>query len=81
VIEVINYFFIFFLISHELTHYHMQMISFTFAIVSLLFYRLDLYLPANSDEPKPVVIFVTGGAWIIGLVICDSSYVLYHCSL
>uniref|UniRef100_A0A2N9J049 protein-S-isoprenylcysteine alpha-carbonyl methylesterase n=1 Tax=Fagus sylvatica TaxID=28930 RepID=A0A2N9J049_FAGSY len=28
--------------------------------------RLDLYLPANSDEPKPVVIFVTGGAWIIG---------------
>ncbi|XP_023924430.2 probable isoprenylcysteine alpha-carbonyl methylesterase ICMEL2 isoform X2 [Quercus suber] len=28
--------------------------------------RLDLYLPANSGEPKPVVIFVTGGAWIIG---------------
>ncbi|XP_062106362.1 isoprenylcysteine alpha-carbonyl methylesterase ICME [Humulus lupulus] len=29
--------------------------------------RLDLYLPANcTDEPKPVVIFVTGGAWIIG---------------
>ncbi|XP_068637901.1 isoprenylcysteine alpha-carbonyl methylesterase ICME-like [Aristolochia californica] len=28
--------------------------------------RLDLYLPANLDEPKPVVAFVTGGAWIIG---------------
>ncbi|KAK1410232.1 hypothetical protein QVD17_36767 [Tagetes erecta] len=28
--------------------------------------RLDLYLPNNIDSPKPVVIFVTGGAWIIG---------------
>ncbi|ERN11275.1 isoprenylcysteine alpha-carbonyl methylesterase ICME [Amborella trichopoda] len=28
--------------------------------------RLDLYLPVNLDEPKPVVAFVTGGAWIIG---------------
>ncbi|CAL1405432.1 unnamed protein product [Linum trigynum] len=28
--------------------------------------RLDLHFPANIDEPKPVVIFVTGGAWIIG---------------
>ncbi|XP_077221396.1 isoprenylcysteine alpha-carbonyl methylesterase ICME-like [Tasmannia lanceolata] len=28
--------------------------------------RLDLYLPFNVDEPKPVVAFVTGGAWIIG---------------
>ncbi|KAL6969781.1 putative isoprenylcysteine alpha-carbonyl methylesterase icmel1 [Sarracenia purpurea var. burkii] len=28
--------------------------------------RLDLYLPKNSDGPKPVVAFVTGGAWIIG---------------
>ncbi|KAL2629958.1 hypothetical protein R1flu_014644 [Riccia fluitans] len=28
--------------------------------------RLDLYRPENTDEPKPVVIFVTGGAWIIG---------------
>lgn len=28
--------------------------------------RLDLYLPVNSDGKKPVVIFVTGGAWIIG---------------
>ncbi|PON93526.1 Alpha/beta hydrolase fold [Trema orientale] len=29
--------------------------------------RLDLYLPRNcTDGPKPVVIFVTGGAWIIG---------------
>ncbi|KAJ4848213.1 putative isoprenylcysteine alpha-carbonyl methylesterase icmel1 [Turnera subulata] len=28
--------------------------------------RLDLYLPKNKDGPKPVVAFVTGGAWIIG---------------
>ncbi|XP_042507246.1 isoprenylcysteine alpha-carbonyl methylesterase ICME-like [Macadamia integrifolia] len=28
--------------------------------------RLDLYLPVNSSGPKPVVAFVTGGAWIIG---------------
>ncbi|KAL3624138.1 hypothetical protein CASFOL_032954 [Castilleja foliolosa] len=29
--------------------------------------RLDLYLPTNNDDDlKPVVIFVTGGAWIIG---------------
>ncbi|XP_050228201.1 isoprenylcysteine alpha-carbonyl methylesterase ICME-like isoform X2 [Mercurialis annua] len=28
--------------------------------------RLDLYLPENLDGPKPVVAFVTGGAWIIG---------------
>ncbi|CAN1137763.1 Probable isoprenylcysteine alpha-carbonyl methylesterase ICMEL1 [Linum perenne] len=28
--------------------------------------RLDLYLPKNMDGPKPVVAFVTGGAWIIG---------------
>ncbi|PPD74486.1 hypothetical protein GOBAR_DD28592 [Gossypium barbadense] len=28
--------------------------------------RLDLYLPTNTDGPKPVVVFVTGGAWIIG---------------
>ncbi|XP_042500083.1 probable isoprenylcysteine alpha-carbonyl methylesterase ICMEL2 [Macadamia integrifolia] len=28
--------------------------------------RLDLYLPINSNGPKPVVAFVTGGAWIIG---------------
>ncbi len=32
--------------------------------------RLDLYMPpyCGDDTPKPVVIFVTGGAWIIGLV-------------
>ena len=29
--------------------------------------RLDLYLPADIDKPKPVLIFVTGGAWIIGV--------------
>ncbi|XP_060192148.1 probable isoprenylcysteine alpha-carbonyl methylesterase ICMEL2 isoform X2 [Lycium barbarum] len=28
--------------------------------------RLDLYLPEKIDSPKPVVAFVTGGAWIIG---------------
>ncbi|KAL7001286.1 putative isoprenylcysteine alpha-carbonyl methylesterase icmel1 [Sarracenia purpurea var. burkii] len=28
--------------------------------------RLDLYLPKNSDGQKPVIAFVTGGAWIIG---------------
>ncbi|XP_059308705.1 probable isoprenylcysteine alpha-carbonyl methylesterase ICMEL1 [Lycium ferocissimum] len=28
--------------------------------------RLDLYLPKNKNGPKPVVAFVTGGAWIIG---------------
>lgn len=28
--------------------------------------RLDLYLPENLETPKPVVAFVTGGAWIIG---------------
>jgi acetyl esterase/lipase len=29
-----------------------------------------LYIPpcCDDDTPKPVVIFVTGGAWIIGLV-------------
>lgn len=28
--------------------------------------RLDLYLPINNNGSKPVVAFVTGGAWIIG---------------
>ncbi|KAK7386866.1 hypothetical protein VNO78_27208 [Psophocarpus tetragonolobus] len=28
--------------------------------------RLDLYLPKNINGPKPVVAFITGGAWIIG---------------
>lgn len=28
--------------------------------------RLDLFLPKNNDGPKPVVAFVTGGAWVIG---------------
>lgn len=31
-----------------------------------LSYRLDLHLPKNSEGSKPVVAFVTGGAWIIG---------------
>lgn len=29
-------------------------------------FSLDLYLPTNTDKKKPVVIFVSGGAWIIG---------------
>ncbi|KAA0034515.1 hypothetical protein IC582_022950 [Cucumis melo] len=28
--------------------------------------KLDLYLPRHIDGPKPVVAFITGGAWIIG---------------
>ncbi|XAR55869.1 hypothetical protein NMG60_11036099 [Bertholletia excelsa] len=28
--------------------------------------RLDLYLPKNRSGQKPVVAFITGGAWIIG---------------
>lgn len=28
--------------------------------------RLDLYLPKDSNGPKPVIAFITGGAWIIG---------------
>lgn len=28
--------------------------------------KLDLYLPKNTDGPKPVIAFITGGAWIIG---------------
>ncbi|XP_047330856.1 probable isoprenylcysteine alpha-carbonyl methylesterase ICMEL1 [Impatiens glandulifera] len=28
--------------------------------------KLDLFLPVNCESPKPVVAFVTGGAWIIG---------------
>ncbi|MCD7472618.1 putative isoprenylcysteine alpha-carbonyl methylesterase icmel1 [Datura stramonium] len=29
--------------------------------------RLDLYMPKNMNGPKPVVAFITGGAWIIRL--------------
>ncbi|KAK3013056.1 hypothetical protein RJ639_009656, partial [Escallonia herrerae] len=36
----------------------------TFKLLSYL--GLDLYLPKNRDSSKPVVAFVTGGAWIIG---------------
>ncbi|VVB14662.1 unnamed protein product [Arabis nemorensis] len=32
----------------------------------LRYLGLDLYLPSNNDGMKPVVVFVTGGAWIIG---------------
>ncbi|KAL8193425.1 hypothetical protein R6Q57_026560 [Mikania cordata] len=27
---------------------------------------MDLYLPKDIDCPKPVIVFVTGGAWILG---------------
>lgn len=53
--------------------------------------RFDLYLPAvghtsgqaqNRSEtghtPRPSVIFITGGAWVIG---CDCFPKLYYCSL
>ncbi|KAG9146661.1 hypothetical protein Leryth_019688 [Lithospermum erythrorhizon] len=48
--------------------------------------RLDLYLPIEINAPKPVVIFVTGGAWIIGSdrmgmtssVSCDCLLVLKY---
>ncbi|KAF7131745.1 hypothetical protein RHSIM_Rhsim09G0114700 [Rhododendron simsii] len=29
-------------------------------------WQLDIYFPKNTNGPKPVVAFVTGGAWIIG---------------
>ncbi|KAK6133800.1 hypothetical protein DH2020_032511 [Rehmannia glutinosa] len=32
----------------------------------LRYLGLDLYVPKNSEGPKPVVAFITGGAWIIG---------------
>uniref|UniRef100_M1CCN2 protein-S-isoprenylcysteine alpha-carbonyl methylesterase n=1 Tax=Solanum tuberosum TaxID=4113 RepID=M1CCN2_SOLTU len=35
-------------------------------LVKVSWCRLDLYLPKNMNGPKPVVAFVTGGAWIIG---------------
>lgn len=49
--------------------------------LQLWFHRLDLYLPENSDGPKPVVAFVTGGAWIIGWEIklaFSSWYTIYY---
>ncbi|KAL6572861.1 putative isoprenylcysteine alpha-carbonyl methylesterase icmel2 [Orobanche hederae] len=46
---------------------------FSWQLLSAIFFQtksaevlLDLYLPTNNDDLKPVVIFVTGGAWIIG---------------
>lgn len=42
------------------------------------FGRLDLYLPSNNDGLKPVVVFVTGGAWIIGWV-AHRSYNILLC--
>lgn len=37
--------------------------------MSITLYRLDLYIPEDNSRPCPVVAFVTGGAWIIGLVL------------
>ncbi|KAK2997044.1 hypothetical protein RJ639_001423 [Escallonia herrerae] len=39
---------------------------FKLAITTSSQVRLDLYLPKDCNGPKPVVAFVTGGAWIIG---------------
>ncbi|WVZ14098.1 hypothetical protein V8G54_011664 [Vigna mungo] len=36
------------------------------AITLLRYLGFDLYLPSDIGELKPVLIFVTGGAWIIG---------------
>ncbi|XP_044441707.1 probable isoprenylcysteine alpha-carbonyl methylesterase ICMEL1 isoform X2 [Triticum aestivum] len=35
--------------------------------------RLDLYIPAGTTGLKPVVAFVTGGAWIIGIYLVGQS--------
>ncbi|XP_048546943.1 probable isoprenylcysteine alpha-carbonyl methylesterase ICMEL1 isoform X3 [Triticum urartu] len=35
--------------------------------------RLDLYIPAGTRGLKPVVAFVTGGAWIIGIYLVGQS--------
>jgi hypothetical protein len=37
--------------------------------MSTTLYRLDLYIPEDNSRPCPVMAFVTGGAWIIGLVL------------
>lgn len=53
-----------------LVHFQEIIMSFLDRILgmnSLIFVcRLDLYLPKNGNGPKPVVAFITGGAWIIG---------------
>jgi carboxylesterase type B len=36
--------------------------------MSVKLLRLDLYIPEDNSRPCPVMAFVTGGAWIIGLV-------------
>ncbi|KAJ0629119.1 putative alpha/Beta hydrolase [Helianthus annuus] len=38
--------------------------------------RLDLYLPKNIDTPKPVIVFVTGGAWIIGVQLAERDIIV-----
>jgi len=46
-------------------------ISYTWSnnVMSIKLYRLDLYIPEDNSRPCPVMAFVTGGAWIIGLVL------------
>jgi hypothetical protein len=51
----------------ELVTYHR--LKAIFFLMQWWFFRLDLYFPKNLDGPKPVVAFVTGGAWIIGWAI------------
>ncbi|XP_075507013.1 isoprenylcysteine alpha-carbonyl methylesterase ICME-like [Primulina tabacum] len=34
-------------------------------MTKIFYSSLNIYLAKNSDGPKPVVAFVTGGAWII----------------
>lgn len=46
-------------------------------LVKVSWCRLDLYLPKNMNGPKPVVAFVTGGAWIIGCVIKSFHSITY----
>lgn len=36
------------------------------ALLKIIIYRLDMYIPSDRSKPNPVVVFVTGGAWIIG---------------
>lgn len=63
--------------------YHSRYVHGCFTLHSLMC-RLDLHMPKNIDGPKPVVAFVTGGAWIIGLVkmtILPVKLCLFTCCL
>ncbi|XP_075658068.1 putative isoprenylcysteine alpha-carbonyl methylesterase ICMEL1 isoform X2 [Castanea sativa] len=53
--------------GHNVGHAAAETFLITRLSLKLLRYLgLDLYLPKNNDGPKPVIAFVTGGAWIIG---------------